>query len=205
MTGLPANLRSELRFFAYYLGNGTLLLPAYDIDLDYAGVVTRGDDTIGRLFALLLTDSYHELNGAEQVHQASYDRVRAWLAAQCDPTAYAAPALAAPERDLAGFAQPWKDAVVDFGRKLGRAALCPDVLDGYVYLPDLFENGGSWLEAVVTVYANVLRVDAGGRPTNAAHAERRAAQMLRAYFDHDFDVVPPFEEWERELNSGLGE
>ena len=162
---LPPGLRSDLRFFAFYLGNGTLLLPSYSIDLNYGDVVVRGDDTVGRLFALLFSDCQRDLADQAMVHTANYIRMRAWLAAQCDPTSYQPPELTPAEQSLSGFDVPWKDAVVFFGRKIGLGTLAPDVLDGYEYLPDLFKNGGSWLEAAVMVYANVLRLDAtGSRP-----------------------------------------
>ncbi|GAA2113458.1 DUF7677 family protein [Actinomadura alba] len=200
---LPPGTRSDLRFFAFYLGNGTLLLPAYGADdpvdeLDYTEIVTRYDDTIGRLFAILL-DGYHRPpDDRDLASLAPYDRVEAWLAAQCDPARHEPPSLTDAELALAGFDEGWKDATVAFGRRLGRGTLVPDVLDGLDYVPDLFK-GGSLPEAVVMVFANVLRIGSDGTPVNAGHAERRAAQWLRRYLEHDYRVDPPFEHWEFEL------
>jgi hypothetical protein len=200
---LPPGTRSDLRFFAFYLGNGTLLLPAYGADdpadeLDYTDIVTRYDDTVGRLFAILL-DGYHRRAGDEGLASvAPYDRVEAWLAAQCDPARHEPPALTDAELALSGFDEGWKDATVAFGRRLGRGTLVPEVLGGLDYVPHLFETG-SLPEAVVMVFANVLRIGSEGMPVNASHAELRAAQWLRRYLDHDYRADPPFEYWEFEL------
>jgi hypothetical protein len=72
------------------------------------------------------------------------------------------------------------------------------VVQGEEYVSGLAE-GGSFLESIVAVYANVLRVDGSGRPTNADHAERRAAWRLRLWFDPEDATHPPLQEWECEL------
>lgn len=149
-----------MRHFAYYLGNGTLLCPGYDC-LDYDEVVTRYDDTVGRLFAILLDDYHRPLDDEGVDSRADDDRVRAWLAAECDPARYEAPPLSDAGLRLSGFDEGWKDAVVAFARKLGRGTLAPEVLEGIDYVPYLVE-GGSLPEDVVTVFANVLKVDSDG-------------------------------------------
>jgi hypothetical protein len=195
---LGAGIRTDLRFFAYYLGNQTLLLPRYSTDLHYEDAVIRGDDTVGRLFAIVLSDYRRALDDDDLVRIAHHDRAQAWLAAQCDPLNFEAPELTGAEQRLSGFDEPWKDAVVDFARKVGRGTLAPEVVQGEEYVSGLAE-GGSFLESIVAVYANVLRVDGSGRPTNADHAERRAAWRLRLWFDPDHPGDPPLQEWECEL------
>lgn len=59
----------RVALLAFNLGNGTLLLPACSTDLDYEEIVTRGDDTIGRLFALLLTDYHRSMGDQDLAHQ----------------------------------------------------------------------------------------------------------------------------------------
>ncbi|WP_326681609.1 DUF7677 family protein [Streptomyces sp. NBC_01237] len=194
---LPPGLRSDLRYFAYYLGNGTLLCPVYD-ELDYDEVITRYDDTVGRLFAILL-DSYDRPLDDDKVDSfADYDRVRAWLAAECDQARYKAPALSDAELRLSDFDEKWKDAVVAFACKLGSGTLAPKVLKGIDYVPYLVE-GGSLPEDVVMVFANVLRVTSDGTPTNAGHAEHRAAQKLREWLEPGYQPDPPMEIWEFNL------
>jgi len=46
----------------------------------------------------------------------------------------------------------------------------------------------------------VLELDADGTVLNASHAEYRAAQFIRRYFDRAYRVDPPFERWELELH-----
>lgn len=194
---LPPGLRSDLRHFAFYMGNGTLLFPVYG-GLDYDDMVTRYDDTIGRLFALLV-DGYHRpLDDDTVASLADYGRVRLWLAAECEPERHKAPVLTESELRLSGFDEKWKDAVVAFARKLGRGTLAPEVLGGLDYVPYLV-TGGSLPEDIVMVFANVLSVDSSGNPLNARHAEHRAAQKLREWIDDDYRPDPPMEVWEFDL------
>jgi len=59
----------------------------------------------------------------------------------------------------------------------------------------IFEEPSA-LEMAYAIYANVLEFDENGQVLNAKHAERRAAQYIRSYMDSDYEVIPPFEDWE---------
>jgi hypothetical protein len=52
----------------------------------------------------------------------------------------------------------------------------------------------SALEACA-IFANVLMFDNTGQVLNAKHAEKRAAQYIRAYVDPTYQIVPPLEDW----------
>jgi hypothetical protein len=75
-----------------------------------------------------------------------------------------------------------------------------DDLTGIDYLY-LFGKEPSAIEQVYAIYANVIELDESGRVINAKYAERRALQYLRQYCDPDYEVEPPFEDWELELYS----
>jgi hypothetical protein len=64
----------------------------------------------------------------------------------------------------------------------------------------IFEEPSA-LEAAYAIYANVLEFDESGQVLNAKHAEKRAAQYIRSYVDRDYEVSPPFENWEVALHS----
>jgi len=61
-------------------------------------------------------------------------------------------------------------------------------------------NEPSALETVYAIFANVLRFDKTGTVLNAKYAERRAAQWIRQCVERDYEVEPPFEDWEVALH-----
>ncbi|MBB4392477.1 hypothetical protein GGD62_001561 [Bradyrhizobium sp. ERR14] len=58
----------------------------------------------------------------------------------------------------------------------------------------------SLMEQAYAIFANIIELDQQGMPVNAKYAEHRAAQWIRSYCDRGFQVMPPFESWELELN-----
>lgn len=73
------------------------------------------------------------------------------------------------------------------------------LLNGIDYRSVLLHEPSA-LERVYAIFANVLECDDGGTVVNAKLAEERAAQWLRRYIDPDYQVQPPFEEWETALH-----
>ena len=74
------------------------------------------------------------------------------------------------------------------------------LLEGIDYFRILSEEPSAF-ERLYAIFVNVLELDENGIVLNAKHAERRAAQWLRAYMDPDFEVTPPFEDWELALHA----
>lgn len=70
------------------------------------------------------------------------------------------------------------------------------ILNGIDYSEVLTEP--SAMEMVYTVFTNNLVLDDTGAPLNARYCEERAAQWLRRYCDRNYQVEPPFEEFEQE-------
>jgi hypothetical protein len=73
------------------------------------------------------------------------------------------------------------------------------MLEGVDYLP-LYGNEPSAIEQVYAPFANVLELDENGQVLNAQHAQKRATDNLRAYYDRNFKVEPSFEDWELVLH-----
>jgi hypothetical protein len=73
------------------------------------------------------------------------------------------------------------------------------MLEGVPYL-ELYGEAPSAIEQTYAIFANVLEVDTQGKVTNRKHAEKRATDYLRSYFDRSYRVEPPFEDWELALH-----
>jgi hypothetical protein len=72
-------------------------------------------------------------------------------------------------------------------------------LEGLDYL-SLYGEEPSAIEQVYAIYANVIELDENGQVLNAKYAEKRATDYLRQYLDRNFEVEPPYEDWEIELH-----
>ena len=72
-------------------------------------------------------------------------------------------------------------------------------LKGINYL-SLYGEEPSAIEQVFAIYANVIELDKNGQVLNAKYAEKRATDYLRSYFDSNFVVDPPYEDWETTLH-----
>ena len=73
------------------------------------------------------------------------------------------------------------------------------MLEGVEYL-DLYGNEPSAIEQAHALYANVIEIDNDGIVLNAKHAEKRAADYIRAYCVPEYEVEPPYEDWELDLH-----
>jgi hypothetical protein len=72
-------------------------------------------------------------------------------------------------------------------------------LKGIDYL-SLYGKEPSAIEQVFAIYANVIEMDENGKVLNAKYAEKRATDYLRSYFDLNYNVMPPYEDWELALH-----
>ena len=73
------------------------------------------------------------------------------------------------------------------------------MLEGIDYL-DLYGEEPSAIEQVYAIYINVLELDENGQVLNAKYAEKRATDYLRSYCDSNYEVSPPYEDWETALH-----
>jgi hypothetical protein len=73
------------------------------------------------------------------------------------------------------------------------------LLEGLEYREVLFDEPSA-MERLFAIFANVIELDETGNVTNAKHAERRAAQWLRAHPEPGFVIEPALEDWEMALH-----
>jgi hypothetical protein len=73
------------------------------------------------------------------------------------------------------------------------------MLEGVDYL-SLYGTEPSTIEQAYAIFANVLEMDEKGQVLNAAYAQKRATDYIRAYCDPSYKVDPPYEDWELELH-----
>ena len=73
------------------------------------------------------------------------------------------------------------------------------MLNGIDYTGEILKEESSFAEQAYAIFMNNLEIDENGNVLNYKYSENRAAQYIREYFDKDFKVVPPFEDWEVEL------
>lgn len=68
----------------------------------------------------------------------------------------------------------------------------------------LYGDEPSAIEQVFAIYANVIEMDEEGNVLNAKYADIRATDYLKQYFDANFKIEPPYEDWELALYEGFG-
>src|SRR5262245_4896493 len=112
---LPTELRSALRFFGYWLGNGTLLLSieANDQHADYLDALLRPGDLIGETAAVFV-------NAVALGAASPADRAAHWLRAQLCLNHVVDPPFTAQEVVMEGLGRGWPDAIKRFAFDLGR-------------------------------------------------------------------------------------
>ncbi len=101
VTHLPSDVRAALRFFAFFLGNGTLAVELLD-GIDYREhLLTFGSDLemIFAIFAnvLRVDDDGQTLNDGDAQYRAAQ-----WVRARCDPDYEVQPPFEAWETELHG-------------------------------------------------------------------------------------------------------
>jgi len=89
-----------------------------------------------------------------------------------------------------------KGAVRQFSYWFAHGTIGSGLLNGIDYTSSLREES-SFAEQAFIIFMNNLEFDTDG-VTNFKHAEYRAAQYVRSYFDAQYQVEPPFEDWEME-------
>ncbi|PCC73699.1 hypothetical protein SAMN02745121_06818 [Nannocystis exedens] len=190
--------RSSLRFFAFYVGNGTLFLPRErgEDEVDYLDALVEPGPALGRLFSVYAHARAAELRGAPLGPGGPGRRAARWFRSTFRPAQTVEPPV--QEAELApGCGVPWLDAVARFAAALGEGRLAPEVLAGREYVSALTCDGtgaGSTLELIVAIFTNVLALTG-----DEATAVQRTAQHVRSLVDDDYVVEPPFTEEETAL------
>jgi hypothetical protein len=194
MYPLDESFRAELRFFAFLLGNGTLIPKDADFAaIDYADCTLQDDQVIGTVFAVYLNNLHHRREDVDS--SVAIERAAQWLAHHCEPSYRLVQPFAAWELQPATEAQTLVDVIKTYTRALGDGSCAQDILADINYRPHLVEYG-SFLEQIIAIFTNVLRVDDEQIVQNGSQAEQRAAQYIRQELDPAYQVIPPFADWE---------
>ena len=101
MQQLPVDVRASLRFFAFYLANGTLDVDLLD-GIDYRPALFEFGSALEQVFAiygnvLRVDESGRVLNDGEAQHRAAQ-----WIRGYCDPEYVVEPPFQAWETELHG-------------------------------------------------------------------------------------------------------
>src|SRR5688572_30446599 len=97
---LPIPLRSDMRFFAFFVGNGTLMVPAIaDTSFNYFEALSRRGPLFGGLFGVWATVTALIESGALS-ERSPQDRAAAWLRQQIEPKYVVTPPF--DPREIAG-------------------------------------------------------------------------------------------------------
>lgn len=83
------------------------------------------------------------------------------------------------------------------GYWIGTGTVGYPLLEGIAWIP-IAHDEPSLLEQALAIWANNIILDEEGNPTNAKHAEQRAAMYIREYCTGT-QAEPPLETWEVEL------
>lgn len=92
-------------------------------------------------------------------------------------------------------------AIRQFAYWFAHGTLGHPILDGIPYVGDCMMEESSFVEQAFAIFVNNLEIGEDGRVLNYRYCENRAAQYIRSYFDRDYQIEPPLEDWEIELYS----
>ena len=199
ITPLPTwDERADLRFFAFYIGNGTLFLPyeRADDEVDYLDDLVDPGPRLGQIFSIIAHAHAAARRGQPRGELGPSSRATAWYRQTFRPDHPVHPPVAAHEL-VPGDGLAWPDAVARFAADLGAGTLEPALLADHPYVSILTCDGtgaGSTLELIFAIFANVLALTG-----DEAQARRRAAQHVRSIVDDGYEPEPELSEDETVL------
>lgn len=192
---LPKSIVGDLRFFAYYIGNQTLLLPhETDISLLY-----EKSSALGDLFRVELFNRYDykgtvQMPSKNKSNLSKHDYVKALNKGNVAKLNFPV-SLKVVKKD-----QNWRSAIVRFMLGFGQRVLDTEPLADWEedYAEDVLDYGNS-MEMLTAIYCNVLRMDKNYNVINESWARHRASQYIRLCVDESYKSKPPLKEWETTL------
>ena len=112
---LKEEFRSHLRYFAFWVGNGTLIIRY--TDFDYTDLLLEQRDAIGQLFAIFV-NVWREVDRKEikrlPLYKIPHYRAGQWLRKLCNPKYKIKPEFEPWETRMTGLTLGWKQEIVDF-------------------------------------------------------------------------------------------
>jgi hypothetical protein len=201
---LSTEFRSDLRYFAFFVANGSLFASRLwnGYGFPYIPFLLEKNSVFGRMFSIFVNvwrPCGIEERATREPRLIPDYRAEQYLMNLIEPSREVVPALQDWELIGVNPQGSWKDSVKAFSISLGDGRLQPDLLADIDYVPGLF-NCGSTLEAIYAVFSNVLTIDERGNPTNQERAYFRAAQCVKQWCVPGYRVEPQFAGWETELH-----
>lgn len=194
---LRKELVGDIRFFAYYIGNETLL--HYIDKFDLSVLQDDPSDALGNLFGIKLF-SYYDKKGNRRLREdveefiSIKDYIFALEAGDTGPFKFIF-----TEEQLAD-PDDWRSVVVRFMRDVGNHRVNTEPLQGLnLDLGWGLIDEGNAMERMTAIFTNVLRMDQNFRVINEDWCRYRASQYIRRHYDVEYEVIPEFKEWEMML------
>jgi len=196
---LAYDLVADLRFFAFYIGNETILANVepwrhYNIEK-----VFEPGEALGHIFTINLYNRYNEKGERIRTGINVSQRIGQYIQSISEPDYQPDSPFTVEELNL-GSMGDWREILVSFMRDFGKRNLQTAPLKGFVgdYAEDII-NYGSGLEMLTAIIGNSIRLDSDYQVINEAWVRYRASQYIRAYQDLTYQVQPHFKEWETTL------
>lgn len=198
---IPEDIRSDIRFTAFFLGNGTLIPHSTDIeeyDLDYRELLQQQPQLIEQVLNVHLNVLRE---WTEEDSSTPSNRAAQWMLFTYNSKYQPIPPFSAWEQEELGelsVIQDYFDAVKRFAKYI--AVGFPEEFHlQYCDYEEYLFDGGSFIESFFAVFCNVLQIDTNNRPLNTNAALHRAVQFIRHTVDCSYLPQPPFADWEVEL------
>ena len=182
---LDVDIRSDVRQYAFYVGNGTLIIG--DTDIDYRPKLVENPEILKTLFVLYLK---YEAEGDS-------DRDEEWLRSICDSEFDLDPPLSTEDANVE-LLDDWKLAIIEFTTLLCDSSSHIDAVSDSEVLSTILDYG-SQLELVFAVLTNNFELDENLKVKNRLVSFQRAFEVVKGYVVADYEVNPPFDGWEVEL------
>ncbi len=186
---LPTQITSNLRFFGYYIGNETLLLP----DKTDMSIVYEPSNAIGELYMLKVFGTYNT--------NFSYIKKSVLSPKTYIQSLHSKSSLELPlNNSEVKNGTEWRHAIVRFMLDLGNRNLGTSPLINYTqdYCLDVIDNGNS-MEMITAIFCNTLRMDKQFNIINENWVRHRTSQYIRRLKDDTYAALPKFKEWEMML------
>lgn len=101
MTQLPEDVRASLRFFAFYLANGTVDMELL-ADIDYRPALLEDGSALEMVFTIFTNVLEVDETGKVANHGLAQRRAAQWIRSYCDPSYEIEPPLQEWETELIG-------------------------------------------------------------------------------------------------------
>lgn len=187
---LPKKIVSDLRFFGYYIGNESLLLPD---KLDMS-IVYEPSNAIGELYMLKLFGTYN--TNFSYNKKSTVISIKTYIGLLHSAFLVELPL----KRGEVKNGTDWRHAIVRFMLDLGNRNLNTVPLADYKedYCLDVIDCGNC-MEMITAIFCNTLRMDKKFNIINENWVRHRVSQYIRRLHDDTYIASPAFKEWEMML------